>query len=83
MHSIKINRAFRTSAIGNYRASALAMLDIVPSRARSKLSGSELGELLDALWTACQQAKAIAAADAIAEGAVWDHRAQTFRELRA
>lgn len=83
MHAIKINRALRLAGIGSCHGSAMAMLDYVPASVRAALSGAELGELLDALWRACQDAKALAAREAIGEGAIWDARRQRLREIGA
>jgi hypothetical protein len=83
MHQTKIHRALRSAAIGQFPASAEAMLEHVPACVVARLTGSELGELLDALWTCANRSKALHAAEVIAEGAVWDTRREAFREIAA
>jgi len=82
-HSTKINRARKASVIGDCPGSFAAMVDLVPASARATLTGRQIGELADAMWRACQQSKAIAAREAIDEGAVWDARSGRLREIAA
>lgn len=80
-HAIKIKRALRLSKIGACSGSALAMLDAIPASAVAGLPAKALAELLDAMWRACQEAKALAESGAVAEGAIWDARSQRLREI--
>lgn len=70
-HQTKIKRAFRAAKIGAHPASAQAMLAAIPADALRALTGNQLAQMLDALWGACQQAKAIAAHEAVEGGAIW------------
>ncbi len=82
MSQIKINRALLKAKIGSYPSSASAMLDYVPLSVRDTLTSSQLAEMLDALWEACQAAKAIANREVVSDGAVWNARNEQFVELR-
>lgn len=95
-HNIKVNRALSASRIGGVHgggdhdipqcgcaASALAMLDAIPETVVAQLSAAALADLLDAMWMMCERTKAIAAADVIQEGAVWDAKQQRLREIVA
>ena len=79
--SIKIERARKLSLTGNYPASFGAMLAAIPASIVDALTSRQLAELIDANWTLAQASKAIANREALAEGAVWDARAQAFRSL--
>jgi hypothetical protein len=79
--AVKYNRAMSKSAVGRYPASASAMLERVPEGVALALTSTQLAAMLDAMWGACQEAKGIAARDAIAEGAIWDARSQRLREI--
>ncbi len=57
---IKVAKAVAASEIGNCPRSVDAMLSYVPRSVIAKLNSSELAELMDAMWRACQDAKAIA-----------------------
>ncbi len=81
MPTIKINRALKLSAIGRYPGSADAMLDNVPRSVLKALTAQELATLLDAMWDTCQEAKGLAARDAISEGVIWDTRRQRLVEI--
>lgn len=80
-HSRKVNRAMQLAAIGNYPESRSAMLRALPESAIAQLTARGLADMLDAAWQLASASKAIADGDAIAEGGVWDARAQRFREL--
>lgn len=95
-HATKVNNALALSRIGGWtgsndhdtmqgpcHASALAMLDAIPDEVIAALPARLLAQLIDANWALAQQSKAIAAAEAIAEGAVWDARSQRLREIAA
>ena len=69
------------AAIGNNRGSYATMIDLIPDTVLNTLSSRQIADLVDATWLACQQAKSIACADAIAEGAIWDSRRQRLREV--
>lgn len=81
MSQIKINRAFAKSSIGAYPSSREAMLDYIPAGVIAALTSAQLADMLDAMWRACQDAKRIAAQDAVADGAIWD--GQRMREIAA
>lgn len=59
-HPIKVAKAANSAKIGQCSRSLGAMLDYVPESVVAKLTSSELAEMLDAMWRACQDAKAIA-----------------------
>lgn len=82
-HSIKISRALAQSGVGRYPGSAHAMLAAVPESIVAALTSRQIADMLDAMWSACQTAKADANREAVDEGAVWDARRQTLRELAA
>ena len=72
MSQLKINRAYAKSKIGSYPASREAMLDYIPAGVVAALASQQLAEMLDAMWSACQDAKRIAAQDAMRNGCIWD-----------
>lgn len=78
---IKIRRAMARADIGRYPGSATAMLDLIPTTVAATLTSAQLAIMLDAMWTACRRSKAIALADALDEGAIWDTRHQCLREI--
>lgn len=80
-HSIKINRALKLSTIGAHAGSAEAMLESVPDSVIKALPSRQLAQMIDALWQHSSATKAIAARAIIAEGGVWDSRANAFRPL--
>lgn len=80
-HTIKVNRALRMSDIGAYPSSASAMLAAIPSSVIDRLPAREIAALLDANWRLAGKSKAIACADAIAEGMIWDAKGQCHREI--
>lgn len=80
-HSIKITRAQNLARIGNYPASFNAMLRHVPHPVIDQCSARIVSEILDALWVACQDAKAIAESEACDAGYVWDQRNKQMRDL--
>lgn len=59
-HPIKVAKAVGSANIGQCPRSVGAMLDYVPAAVITKSSSSDLAELLDAMWIACQDAKSIA-----------------------
>ena len=81
MSQIKINRALKRAAVGRFPGSALAMLDRIPRAVCDALTATQIAEMLDAMWGACQEAKGIAGHEAIAAGAVWNARCQVMREI--
>lgn len=80
-HSIKVNRALALSDIGPCRASAAAMLDAIPRDVVAALPSHLIARLIDANWQMCQRTKAIADAEAIREGAVWDAARLEMRSI--
>jgi hypothetical protein len=59
-HAIKVAKAASASEIGDCPRSVDAMLSYVPAAVISKVNSAELADLIDAMWSACQSAKAIA-----------------------
>lgn len=82
-NSIRVKRALALSGIGAYPGSAQVMLDAIPFDVIAALPARLLAQLLDANWQLSQSAKAIAAQDAISEGAVWDAAQGRHREIAA
>ncbi|MFN7002195.1 MAG: hypothetical protein ACK4NW_02050 [Roseinatronobacter sp.] len=80
-NSIKVNRAVAMSQIGSHPASAQAMLAAIPRDVIDALPSRLVAALLDANWQLAQQSKAIAEADAVQEGAIWDARRGQLREI--
>lgn len=78
---IKINRAIAAATIGGCPASASAMLDAIPADVVAALPSRLLAQLVDANWRLAEASKALANADAIADGGVWDARRQALRLL--
>ncbi len=78
---IKINRAMRLADISANPGSASDMLGLIPAEVVEALTAKQLATMLDAMWAACQRSKAIAARDAIAEGAIWDAGRQQLRPI--
>lgn len=81
MHTIKVNRALSLASIGGCPGSAGDMLGAIPTAVIEALPSRLLAELLDANWRLAQRSKALANAEAVAEGAVWDARHQRLREV--
>lgn len=82
-HQIKLARARRLAKAARYPATYDAMLDYVPEAAVAKLTGAEIAAVVDALRATAIDAKALAAREACAEGAIWDARTQRLREITA
>lgn len=80
-HSIKVNRALRNSGIGAYPSSAATMLAAIPEDIIDHLPARLIAKLLDANWRLAGQSKAIACADAITEGAIWDAKHERHLEI--
>ena len=80
-HQIKVNRALSLSQVGKYPSSASAMLRAVPDSVLAKVTSRELADLLDAMWDLSAASKAIADAETISEGGVWDNKELRFRAL--
>lgn len=80
-HRTKINRAMALAEIGSSKASAEAMLRVIPESVIAKISGQELAQLLDAMWRLSQNSKDLAETEAVSDGRVWDSKKQSFREL--
>lgn len=83
MHQIKIDRARKLSSTGRYPATFDAMLGHVSPDIIAAVTGRDLATIIDDLSRASQAAKALANAEAITEGAVWDARQQRLREIAA
>ena len=81
MHSVKVSRAINKSVIGECGGSAADMLHFVPAAVVGRLSSDELAMMLNGLWSACREAKALAMADALNKGAIWDVRRGTLRKI--
>ena len=81
MSCIKVKRAFAKASIGTCPGSAADMLAAIPQSTISALTSTQLAELIDAMWAACQRSKALHAREVIAEGSVWDARRECLLEL--
>lgn len=81
MSTVKVNRALALASVGRNPASASDMLAAIPQAIIAALTSRQIAELMDAMWHACQRSKALAAQDAIDEGAIWDARRQQLVEL--
>jgi len=79
----KTSRTMAQAAVGRFPASREAMMDRIPLEVRRTLPAQELAALLDAVWGACQEAKAIATREAIADGCLWDHRRARLIEIES
>ena len=80
-HTIKINKALQKSQIGAFNESAGAMLEYVPKAALSQLNSDALANVLDALWTACQDAKSIQEKECCDQGYIWDWNKKKMRDI--
>lgn len=83
MSQIKIERARRLSSTGNYPATFSAMLSHVSAETISTVSSRTLAAIIDDLRKASEAAKALANAEAINEGCVWDARQQRHKDIGA
>lgn len=83
MTSIKVKRAIAKAAIGGCPGSVADMIAAIPQNTIAALTSSQLGELIDAMWAACQRSKALHAAEILAEGAIWDAKRSRLVELAA
>jgi hypothetical protein len=80
-HSIKINRALEKAEVGKYPRTFEAILNSVPGPTITKLTSSELAELMDAIGAHAAVSKRLAEQEIIDEGAAWDYKQQRFREV--
>jgi hypothetical protein len=80
-HQIKINRALNCSHIGKFSESASQMLEYLPESVIGQLSGKNIAALIDATWSACQEAKGIQEKECVDQGFIWDHRSQKMRDI--
>jgi len=78
---VKYDRATAKAAVGKFPGSRDAMWAAIPVDVIGALTSTQLAHLLDAMWGACQEAKRIAEAEVVSNGAVWDARHQRLREL--
>lgn len=82
-HSRKINRAIKMCSISAHPESVSAMLRAIPDEVIEALPARLIAQLIDANWQLAGASKAIAAADAIREGCVWDAQQGRHRDLAA
>ncbi len=80
-HRTKINRAMRLAKVGENRATAEALLRVLPESVIARVTGQELAELLDAVWKLSRNSKASAETEIVSDGGAWDEDRQAFREL--
>lgn len=80
-HRTKINRAMRLAEIGENRATAEALLRVLPESVIARVTGHELAQLLDAMWKLSQNYRATVEAEIVSDGGAWDEDKQAFREL--
>ncbi len=78
---VKYDRAMAKAHVGCFPGSAAAMWDRIPRDAIDALTSTQIAHLLDAMWDACQEAKLLAEAEAVSNGAVWDAQNQRLREV--
>lgn len=82
-HSIKINRAFAQSKIGQFPTVRAEALSLIPESVISWASSTTLAKLLDALHQSHQAGRHIESASILADGAIFDPRLNKMRELCA
>lgn len=82
-HSRKVNKAVAMCSIGTHRESATAMLRAIPADVIDALPARLIAQLIDANWRLAGASKAIAAAEAIQEGCVWDAQQGRHRDIAA
>ncbi|MCZ4260619.1 hypothetical protein O4G76_07160 [Limimaricola sp. G21655-S1] len=80
-HRTKINRAMRLAKVGENRATAEALLRVLPESVIARVTGQELAELLDAVWKLSRNSRASTETELVSDGGVWDEDKQAFREL--
>lgn len=83
MHTIKLARARRLSSTGNYPATYDALMEHLPPCVISKLTAREIATMMDALYSATAEAKALQDRANCDQGAVWDSRRQQLISLAA
>lgn len=81
-HSIKVNRALQSAAIGDCPRSAAAMLEAIPASVIARLTSREIAALLDANWRLALASKAQADREAVQTGAIWDAAGERMVELQ-
>lgn len=77
----KINRAMALAEIGGDKASAAAMLRVIPESVIARVTGQQLAELLDAMWKLSQSSKEIAETEVVSDGRVCDSDKHAFHAL--
>lgn len=82
-HSRKVNKAVKMSNIGEHPESVAAMLRAIPADVIDALPARLIAQLIDANWRLAGASKAIAAAEAIQEGCVWDAQQGRHRDIAA
>lgn len=82
-HSRKVNKAVKMSSISEHPQSASAMLRAIPDDVIAALPARLIAQLIDANWTLAGISKAIAAAEAVENGTIWDDRQGRSREIAA
>ena len=82
-HSRKVNKAATMCAIGTHPDSVAAMLRAIPGDVIAALPARLIAQLIDANWRLACASKALAAADAIQEGCVWDAQQGRHRDIAA
>ena len=81
--TLKYRRVIVKAAVGRYPATADAMLATIPDDVATSLSADKLSRLLDAVWAACLEAKALALQGAVSEGAIYDPRKRQLIQVGA
>jgi hypothetical protein len=81
MSSIKIAKARKKSSIGSMPMTWRVHLDAVPPSVVSRLTSSELAELLDGMRGLTIDTKSHHERDIVDEGAIWDERQSRLREI--
>lgn len=73
--SIKLSNARTMAATGRYPQTWEAVLAVLPASTVTALTARQLAELADAVRASWDTTKALAEAEVVAEGLVWDARA--------
>lgn len=77
----KINRAMRLAKVGENRATAEALLRVLPESVIARVTGHELAELLDTMWKLSQNCRASRKTEVASDDGAWDEDKQALREL--
>ena len=82
-HTRKVDKAVRMSGISDHSESAAVMLRAIPDEVIAALPARLIAQLIDANSALAGASKAIAAAEAVETGIIWDARQGRSREIAA